>query len=94
MGAQVIASTDSARYSMLSLEYERLRACTGKVRHLSREEAEEVAERQSRKLKLGETVRLKAYRCEFCFNFHTGRNYEPGFQTVPALRGHQKQLRR
>jgi hypothetical protein len=63
---------------MLRLEYERFRECTGKVSHPTREEAEEVAERQSKRWKLGETVRLVAYRCHFCFRFHTGRQYESG----------------
>jgi hypothetical protein len=66
---------------MLSLEYQRFRECTGKVGHPSREEAEDVAERQSKKWKLGETVRLVAYRCHFCFLFHTGRQYESGLDS-------------
>jgi hypothetical protein len=61
---------------MLSLEYQCFRECTGKVSHPTREGAEEVAERQSKKWKLGETVRLVAYRCHFCFHFHIGRQYD------------------
>jgi hypothetical protein len=62
----------------MSPKYQCYRECTGKVSHPTREEAEEVAERRSKKLKLGETVRLVAYRCHFCFHFHTGRQYESG----------------
>lgn len=71
----------SARDSMVRPEYQRFRECTGKVSHPTREEAEEVAERQSKKWKLGETVRLVAYRCHFCFHFHTGRQYESGLDS-------------
>ena len=58
------------------LQYERFRACQGKVQHPTREAAENTAERQTQKWKLNETVRLVVYRCDFCRQFHTGRQYE------------------
>jgi hypothetical protein len=57
-------------------DHHRFRACQGKVQHPTREAAEETAERQAKKWRLNETVRLVAYHCEFCRQFHTGRQYE------------------
>ena len=57
-------------------DYHRFRACQGKVQHATREAAEKTVERQAKKWKLNETVKLVAYRCEFCRQFHTGRQYE------------------
>ncbi len=54
----------------------RYRSCIGKVKHPTREAAEAIAERQMKKWKLTEAVKLVAYRCEFCYYFHTGRSYE------------------
>ena len=57
-------------------DYQRFRSCAGKVQHPNRETAEAVAARQTKKWKLGDTVKLVVYRCEFCRHFHTGRHYE------------------
>jgi hypothetical protein len=58
-------------------ECRRFRAWTGKRRHATQQEAEQVGARQTNKWKLDERVQLVAYRCGFCHCFHTGRRYEP-----------------
>jgi hypothetical protein len=63
---------DTMQYS----DYHRFRACQGKVQHPTREAAEATAERQAKKWRLNEGVRLVAYRCDFCRQFHTGRQYD------------------
>lgn len=57
-------------------DFYRFRSCSGKVKHATREAAEAIAERQTKKWKLTEPVKLVAYRCEFCHQFHTGRQYD------------------
>jgi hypothetical protein len=66
----------SRRNRMPIPEYHRYRACTGKVRHQTRREAEEVATRMARVWHLGPGVRLEPYWCPFCYCFHTGRRYD------------------
>ena len=63
----------SVQHAVSPLDFRRYRSCTGKVKHLTREAAEAIAERQAKKWKLTEPVHLVAYRCEFCHYFHTGR---------------------
>ena len=61
----------------MTSEYERFRACQGKVQHSTRQAAENVAEQLAKRWKLDETVvRLVAYRCDFCRQFHIGRRYQ------------------
>jgi hypothetical protein len=57
-------------------DFYRYRSCTGKVKHPTRDPADAIAERQMKKWKLTEVVKLVAYRCEFCHCFHIGRSYE------------------
>ena len=57
-------------------DFYRYRSCTGKVKHPTREAAEAIVERQTEKWKVTEPVKLVAYRCEFCYCFHIGRQYE------------------
>jgi hypothetical protein len=62
--------------STLPRDYRRFRACAGKVKHPTRQAAEAIAERQTKKWKLSDSVKLVAYYCDFCRQFHTGRHYE------------------
>jgi hypothetical protein len=62
----------------MSEEFKRYRGCTGKRRHQTRWEAELEMARKTRQWKLGETVWLEAYHCQFCGCYHLGRNFDPG----------------
>lgn len=53
--------------------YHRVRGCTGKRKYATREIAEEALEAVSKKWKVPEPMRLNAYRCQFCQQFHLGR---------------------
>ena len=66
----------SVQHAISWLDFHRYRSCAGKVKHVTREEAETIAEAGAKKWKLTEPVQLVAYRCEFCHYFHTGRRYQ------------------
>ena len=55
-------------------DMQRMRMCTGKRKHLTRESAEIACNRMDKRTRsMPEWIKLNVYRCEFCHLFHVGR---------------------
>jgi hypothetical protein len=57
-------------------DFLRMRLCTGKVRHSTRDAAIREAERLSTTKKKSPSVEFHAYRCCFCRHYHVGKSIE------------------